>query len=1222
MRKIYSLCLLLVLGLSPLLTSGQTTVVINTGTAGTPAYNAGPIYRSSNSSAYDASRYAYLYTQSELAAAGIVTGSVITQLGWVKNNNATTTGGAIFRIYMKNSAATAYSAATETWANLSNGTSMVYENLSQAIPATVTPNYITFALTSPGFTYTGGSLEILTEWDINQVSGNPTTGTFDWLWSTVPDRIYGTGNTTLAPITSLSSTTNSISALTGRRPFLQITFTPGAACTNPPTAGTATADNTGTVCPTTPVLLGLTGNSTGSGLTFQWESSATNTPFTPTSISTPAPAAALTVNPATTTWYRAKVVCNNGTPVYSTPVQVSVANGLPAGTYSINSGSPTGGTNYTSFADAISALSCGIAGPVIFNVTPNSGPYVETVSFPNILGTSAVNTVKINGNGNTVQFDNTATNRQMLTLSGTKYLKIDSLKFKTLNTTYGWAALITNGCAYDSITRCTFDLTSITTTTSGNSSGICFSASNTTPTTAGANGSQLYIGGNTIKGGTGSGGPYYGITVCGTSDSNVIERNLLENFYLYGIYVSAATGTKVKGNELHRRTKTAVSTFYGIYTTGTTPGTLVTGNRVHSPGGTVGTSTSSVYALYSSGDGTATNKNLFSNNVVYNVNQGGTIYGIYNPSTLQTDFIHNTIDISVPIASTSTSTVYGIYVSGTSTNANVRNNIVSITGGTGGTKYGFYYSSATSIADASRNNYYVNSTQSGTQNYGYYTTAYATMAAFQAAYPTMEVGSVSQAPQYLDPANGNLLPLNNSLFSNGTNTQALVATDINGVARTTTPTPGAFQIAASQINNAGALALIQPTGSFCSGPRPVKASIINAGVNTINTVEVHWTVNGVTQPTLNYATPITGIYSSDNIDTVTLGTGVFPAGVASVVKVWTSQPNGQADGFNANDTFVATVQPSYSVVVNLGNDTAICTQSSLSLNAGNPGATYLWNNGSTSQSVTAATAGAYIVTVTDAGGCVGIDTLNLTLKPLPVVNLGNDTAICPGTTLVLDAGNPGGTYLWDDGSTTQTRGVSAEATYHVAVTVNGCTASDAIDVSVIDAPVADGINAVYGDTATYTFNVHNPRYALTYTWDFGDGTPVATGTVVQHTYARNGIYLVTLTMGGYCNGNNGSVKVTVDVFDAKGATGITDKNKTQDWLLYPNPAKNYLLVESKSGKAFEQIEILTVTGQRVFVSDKAATQLRIETGTLAPGVYLLKVGTGKGTEVRKFEILK
>lgn len=199
----FKICSLLLFTFFTSLSFGQLTTTITTGTAGTPAYNAGPIYRSSAASAYDASRYAYLYTAAELSAAGINPGDFINSLGWTKSTDASTLGGAIFRIYMKNSSAASYATATETWANLNASTTLVYENLSQTIPATQSPNYIEFTFSTP-FVYTGGSLEISTEWDITGVTGNPTTNTFPWLWSTVPSSIYGTGQTTLTAAGTLS----------------------------------------------------------------------------------------------------------------------------------------------------------------------------------------------------------------------------------------------------------------------------------------------------------------------------------------------------------------------------------------------------------------------------------------------------------------------------------------------------------------------------------------------------------------------------------------------------------------------------------------------------------------------------------------------------------------------------------------------------------------------------------------------------------------------------------------------------------------------------------------------------------------------------------------------------------------------------------------------------------------------------------------------------------
>lgn len=253
MRKLSTSVLGLILLLSTM-RANAVVVVINTGTAGSPTSSVGPIMLTA-SGFFKASRYSYLYTQAELAAAGITSGSVITSLGWMKSNAAPTNGGpAHYRIYMKNSSATAYANATETWANLNAGATMVYENLTQVIPATMSPNYIDFTLNA-SFTYTGGSLEIGTEWDASAVTGNPGTNELLWMWSTVPDRIYGTCQTNLTTLGALSSTTSN-TAINDRRPFIQITYTP--ATTSAPT------------CVTTPTAPANAGNACAGATTLSW----------------------------------------------------------------------------------------------------------------------------------------------------------------------------------------------------------------------------------------------------------------------------------------------------------------------------------------------------------------------------------------------------------------------------------------------------------------------------------------------------------------------------------------------------------------------------------------------------------------------------------------------------------------------------------------------------------------------------------------------------------------------------------------------------------------------------------------------------------------------------------------------------------------------------------------------------------------------------------------
>ena len=58
--------------------AGSQSGTSSNGSTGDP----GPIYRSSASSSFDYSRHHYLYTASELAAAGLTPGAIITHLGW------------------------------------------------------------------------------------------------------------------------------------------------------------------------------------------------------------------------------------------------------------------------------------------------------------------------------------------------------------------------------------------------------------------------------------------------------------------------------------------------------------------------------------------------------------------------------------------------------------------------------------------------------------------------------------------------------------------------------------------------------------------------------------------------------------------------------------------------------------------------------------------------------------------------------------------------------------------------------------------------------------------------------------------------------------------------------------------------------------------------------------------------------------------------------------
>ncbi len=87
------------------------------------------------------------------------------------------------------------------------------------------------------------------------------------------------------------------------------------------------------------------------------------------------------------------------------------------------------------------------------------------------------------------------------------------------------------------------------------------------------------------------------------------------------------------------------------------------------------------------------------------------------------------------------------------------------------------------------------------------------------------------------------------------------------------------------------------------------------------------------------------------------------------------------------------------------------------------------------------------------------------------INLGNDTTICLGETLTLDAGTDAIAYQWSTGEITQTIQVDSAGTYWVEGTgANGCTSYDEIIVTVYGNVEALSNQWYFGERAGIDFN--------------------------------------------------------------------------------------------------------------------------------------------------------
>lgn len=443
--------------------------------------------------------------------------------------------------------------------------------------------------------------------------------------------------------------------------------------------------------------------------------------------------------------------------------------------------------------------------------------------------------------------------------------------------------------------------------------------------------------------------------------------------------------------------------------------------------------------------------------------------------------------------------------------------------------------------------------------------------------------------------------------------------------------------------------------TFCSGPSLV-LDAGNAGgsylwnnastgqTHTVNTTGTYAVKVGNSNgtcfayDTIAVVVNPTPVVNLGNDTTLCAGTGyTMNAGNPGATYLWNNAATTQSRTVTTSGTYavkvtsplncaaVDTVAVTFlaAPVVNLGNDLEICTSTAVILDAGNAGASFLWDDGSTAQTRSVNTSGTYYVTVSNiAANCKGTDTVHAAVYPNPVVDLGNDTIACHNAITILDAQNPGASYLWDDGSTAQTRTVTVSGVYSVTVTdVHSCVGADAVNIAVKDLPGGD-INAVYGDTATYTFSLLNARYVTGYAWNFGDGSPVATGAIVQHRYVNNGIYTVTVSLTGECS-DSSARSATVEVFDGNGGTGLVNIKNTDGLNLYPNPARNQVMITNETGRQMKQLTAYNILGQVVYTAQADnAYGHRINTSPFAPGVYLLKIETGSGFYIKKFEVMQ
>lgn len=178
-----------------------------------------------------------------------------------------------------------------------------------------------------------------------------------------------------------------------------------------------------------------------------------------------------------------------------------------------------------------------------------------------------------------------------------------------------------------------------------------------------------------------------------------------------------------------------------------------------------------------------------------------------------------------------------------------------------------------------------------------------------------------------------------------------------------------------------------------------------------------------------------------------------------------------SNGCTSTDTIRVNVNPTPQLN---GGNALFCTGFSVTLDAGVAGLSYEWApNGETTQTISVSDTGTYSVVATNSFGCQGSGWFSVieggsSLNSQPV-----NVLACQGSNVQLDAGNPGMSYLWSTGQTTQTISVNNSGAYDVTISdPAGCSATITNAVTILAPPQVNiqAADACEGNTVSVSNN--------------------------------------------------------------------------------------------------------------------------------------------------------
>lgn len=185
--------------------------------------------------------------------------------------------------------------------------------------------------------------------------------------------------------------------------------------------------------------------------------------------------------------------------------------------------------------------------------------------------------------------------------------------------------------------------------------------------------------------------------------------------------------------------------------------------------------------------------------------------------------------------------------------------------------------------------------------------------------------------------------------------------------------------------------------------------------------------------------------------------------------------------------------------------------------------TYLWNDFSTSPTISSVSAGIYTITVTDDQGCSSFANVNINNTGGPSVSVDYQTNVsCFGgndgvAALLVSGGTGSYTYLWSNSQTNNTATNLSAGTYTVTVDDGLCIGSTSVIITeptpIITSIVPSNLTCYGSLTGAADLTVSGGTMGYTYLWSTG-----ATTEDISNTSA--GTYNVTVLDANACSATN------------------------------------------------------------------------------------------------------